>query len=43
MFLIDWLSANIMMVFVVLILIGIPVAIGLTVFSKKKDSGEEGM
>jgi hypothetical protein len=42
MLLIDWLSANIMMIFVVLILVGIPVAIGLTVFTKKKDSeGEE--
>lgn len=41
MFLINWLTANLMMIVTVLVLIGIPVAIALTVFDKKKNSGDE--
>ncbi len=40
MFLINWLEANIMMAIVVLILIGIPLFIGITFFSKKQGGGE---
>lgn len=41
MFLINWLTANLMMIVTVLVLIGIPVVIALTVFGKKKNSGDE--
>jgi len=39
MYLVDWLQANLLMVFTTLIIIGIPVIIGIVVFgnmSKKK-------
>jgi hypothetical protein len=39
MYLVDWLQANLLMVFTILVLIGIPVIIGVVVFgntSKKK-------
>ena len=35
MFLVNWLVANILMVFVVLVLVGIPVFIGFYAFGKK--------
>lgn len=40
MYLVDWLQANLLMVFTTLVLIGIPAIIGIVVFnnmSKKKD------
>ncbi len=42
MYLVDWLQSNLLMVFTVLIIIGIPVVIGMVIFSnmsKKSDNG----
>lgn len=42
MYLVDWLQANLLMVFTALVIIGIPVVIGVVIFSnmsKKRDNG----
>lgn len=40
MYLVNWLQANLLMVFTIMVLIGIPLIIGIVVFSKKKDGGD---
>ncbi len=41
MFLIDWVEANILMAATVLVLFGIPLVIGIIVFSKKGNENKE--
>lgn len=41
MYLIDWFQANLMMAIMVLVLLGIPLVIGIIVFTKKPKKGEE--
>lgn len=43
MYLVDWLQANLLMVFTTLVLIGIPAIIGIVVFNNmSKKKGEDG-
>lgn len=41
MYLIDWFQANLMMAIMVLVLLGIPLMIGIIVFTKKSKKGKE--
>ncbi len=43
MYLVDWLQANLLMVFTTLAIIGVPVIIGIVIYSnmsKKKNDGD---
>ena len=41
MYLVDWLQANLLMVFTVIVILGIPLVIGIIVFSNRSKKNEE--
>mgnify|MGYP006275973609 FL=1 len=41
MFLVNWFQSNLMMIFMVLVLFGIPLIIAIIVFTKKPNSGSD--
>lgn len=41
MYLVDWLQANLLMVFTVIVILGIPLVIGIIVFSNQSKKNED--